>query len=54
LLTRQPEIAQQVLRKFVVGRLTMEPDAEAGRYTFTGQAAYNALLAGVVSVVPPG
>ena len=54
LLARQPEIAQQVLRKLVVGRLTMVPDVEGGRYTFTGQAAYDALLAGVVSVVPPG
>ena len=54
LLTRQPAIAQQVLRKLVVGRLTLVPNAEDGRYTFTGQAAYDALLAGVVSVVPPG
>jgi site-specific DNA recombinase len=54
LLTRQPEIARQVVRKLITGRLTLTPDREARRYTFTGQAAYDALLAGVVTVVPPG
>jgi site-specific DNA recombinase len=54
LLGRQPEIARSVIRKLITGRLTLVPDAQASRYTFTGQASYDALLAGVVTVVPPG
>jgi hypothetical protein len=51
---RQPEITRRVVRKLLAGRLTMTPDREGRRYTFTGQAAYDALLSGIVTVVPPG
>jgi site-specific DNA recombinase len=54
LLDRQPELGRQVIRKLITGRLTLVPDPAASRYTFTGQASYDALLAGVVTVVPPG
>jgi len=54
LLRRQPEIVRQVVRKLLAGRLAMTPDREGKRYTFTGQAAYDEILSGIVSVVPPG
>jgi len=56
-LGRQPEIARQILRKLLVGRLVLTPDAEARVYQVQGTATYGRLLEGIVSVasvVPPG
>jgi hypothetical protein len=36
-LTRQPEIARQILRKLIVGRLVLTPGAEARTYTLQGR-----------------
>ncbi len=41
------------------GRLTFTPDAEHGRYIYTGEATYGRLLNGVIPtvarpMVPPG
>jgi hypothetical protein len=55
-LGRQTEVARQILRKLVVGRLVLTPDAEARTYTVQGRASYGRLLEGIVAVagvVPP-
>ena len=57
LLGRQPEIARQILRKLLDGRLTLTPDTEAHVYRITGRAIYGRLLEGIIAVanmVPPG
>jgi site-specific DNA recombinase len=56
LVGRQPVVARQILRKLIVGRLTMTPKVTAkGRwYEISGQASYGALLTAVVGLVPPG
>ena len=57
LLGRQPEVARQILRKLLVERLVLKPDATACTYTVQGRATYGRLLEGIVSVVgvvPPG
>ena len=56
LIGRQPAVSRQILRKLLIGRLTLTPriTAESRWYEFTGRASYNALLAGVVNLVPPG
>ncbi len=56
-LSRQPEIARQILRKLLVGRLVLTPNAEMRTYAVQGRASYGRLLEGIVSVVgvvPPG
>jgi hypothetical protein len=56
-LAGQPEIARQILRKLLVGRLVLTPDAQARTYTAQGRASYGRLLEGLISVVgvvPPG
>jgi hypothetical protein len=56
-LARQPEVARQILRKLIVGRLVLTPDAEAHTYTVQGRASYGRLLDGIIRVgglVPPG
>jgi hypothetical protein len=56
-LGRQPEIARQILRKLLVGRLVLTPDATARTYTVQGRATYGRLLEGIIRVgglVPPG
>ena len=56
-LGRQPEVARQILRKLLVGRLVLTPDAEAHTYTVQGRATYGRLLEGILRVgglVPPG
>ena len=50
-LERHPAQARQILRKLLVGRLVFTPEVEADGtacYTFTGEAAYGRLLAGVI------
>ena len=57
LLGRQPDVARQILRKLLVGRLVLTPDAEARTYAVQGRATYGRLLDGIISVagvVPPG
>jgi hypothetical protein len=57
MLGRQPEIARQILRKLLVGRLVLMPDATARTYTMQGRASYGRLLDGIIPVaglVPPG
>jgi len=51
MLTQQPEIARQILRRLIVGRLTLTPNAEARTYSVQGCATYERLLEGVVAVV---
>lgn len=51
MLTRQPEIARQILRKLIAGRFTATPNAEAHTYAVKGRATYGRLLEGIVSVV---
>lgn len=58
-LTGQPVLGRQVLRKLITGRLRMVPESRPdGRYyRWTGQASYGRLLAGLIGVqglVPPG
>jgi site-specific DNA recombinase len=56
-LRRQPEIARQILRKLLVGRLVLTPDPAARTYTVQGRATYGRLLEGIIRVaglVPPG
>jgi site-specific DNA recombinase len=56
-LGRQPEIARQILRKLLVGRLVLTPDSAAHTYAVQGRVTYGRLLEGIVSVagvVPPG
>jgi hypothetical protein len=56
-LGRQPDVARQILRKLLVGRLVLTPDATAPTYAVSGRATYGRLLEGVIdvaSVVPPG
>jgi hypothetical protein len=56
-LGRQPEIARQILRKLLVGRLVLTPNPEARTYAVQGRVTYGRLLEGIVSVVgvvPPG
>jgi hypothetical protein len=50
-LSRQPEIARQILRKLLVGRLVLTPNAEMRTYAVQGRASYGRLLEGIVSVV---
>jgi hypothetical protein len=56
-LGRQPEIARQILRKLLTGRLVLNPDENARTYTVQGRASYGRLLEGIIRVgglVPPG
>lgn len=56
-LGRQPEIARQILRKLLVGRLVLTPDPQTRTYTVQGRATYGRLLEGIIRVgglVPPG
>jgi site-specific DNA recombinase len=56
-LGRQPEIARQILRKLLLGRLVLQPDETARAYTVQGRASYGRLLDGIIRVkgmVPPG
>jgi hypothetical protein len=56
-LGRQPEVARQILRKLLVGRLVLHPDENARTYTVQGRASYGRLLEGIIRVgglVPPG
>ena len=58
-LSGQPVLGRQILRKLLVGRLQLTPDhgAEGRCYRWTGQASYGRLLAGLIGVqtmVPPG
>jgi hypothetical protein len=50
LLVREPEVARQILRKLIDGRLTMTAKIiNGGRfYEITGQATYGRLFEGVV------
>jgi DNA invertase Pin-like site-specific DNA recombinase len=54
LLSREPAIARQIVRKLVDGRLTMTPKVtpEGRYYEVTGHATYGRLFAGVVGVAP--
>lgn len=59
LLTRQPVIARQIVRKLVTGRFVLTPQQdESGRvYDVRGEATYDRLLQCLVRVkglVPPG
>jgi len=56
LIGRQPIVARQIVRKLLIGRLTLTPRQDGTRrwYDITGQASYGTLLAGVVGFVPPG
>ena len=57
LLGREPEVARQILRKLIDGRLTMTPKVTSdGRfYEITSRATYGRLFEGVVvNMVPPG
>ncbi len=59
LIGREPEVARQILRRLLVGRLKLTPHVtDAGRwYQVEGQATYGQLFEGlpcVVGVVPPG
>lgn len=57
ILGRQPDVARQILRKLLDGRLRLEPDPVAGVYRIHGRASYGRLLDGlapVVGYVPPG
>jgi hypothetical protein len=57
MLGRQPEIARQILRKLLVGRLVLTPDATARTYTMQGRASSGRLLEGIAAaagLVPPG
>ena len=57
MLGRQTDVARQILRKLIVGRLVLTPDPTARTYTVHGRATYGRLLEGIVSVVgvvPPG
>jgi hypothetical protein len=49
-------VARQIIRKLIVGRLTMTPKvtAEGRWYEISGQASYGPLLTAVVGLVPPG
>ena len=51
MLGRQPEIARQILRRLLVGRLVLTPDAQARTYAVQGRASYGRLLEGLISVV---
>ncbi len=56
-LGRQPEVARQILRKLLVGRLVLMPHAETRTYTVQGRASYGRLLEGIIRIgglVPPG
>lgn len=58
-LSGQPVLSRQILRKLLVGRLQLTPHLSAdGRcYRWTGHASYGRLLAGLIGVqtmVPPG
>jgi DNA invertase Pin-like site-specific DNA recombinase len=56
-LGRQPEVARQILRKLLVGRLVLTPDENTRTYTVQGRATYGRLLEGIIRVgglVPPG
>jgi hypothetical protein len=50
-LSRQPDVARQILRKLLVGRLVLTPDAKARTYAVSGRATYGRILEGIVSVV---
>jgi site-specific DNA recombinase len=56
LLQRQPVQARQILKKLIADRLTFEPfeDKAGAGYRIRGEATYGRLIAGVISVVPPG
>jgi len=57
LLHREPEVARQLLRRLLVGRLTLTPNAETREYEVRGEATYGQLFEGlpiVVASVPPG
>jgi hypothetical protein len=58
LLRKHTEQGQQLLRRLIVGRLTVTPekDAEGRYYRFTGHGTWSRLLAGLVAqnVASPG
>src|SRR5262245_61514155 len=53
LLSAPPVLGRQILRKLLVGRLGLTPqaDAEGGTYAWTGQASYGRCLAGMLGVL---
>src|SRR5262249_62036108 len=56
LLHREPEVARQLLRRLLVGRLTLTPNAETREDEVRGEATYGQLFEGlpiVVASVPP-